>query len=265
MGQLDGKIALITGAAGGIGSATARLFLAEGARVVLSDLDAASGEALARELGNRSLFIAHDVRDEAQWQGAVERAVAHFEGLHILVNNAGLCIIAGVMEQSVEQIHQVIDINLLGTMIGVKCAAPAIIKSGGGAIINVSSVEGLRAMNAISAYVASKWGVRGFTKSAALELGHRGVRVNSLHPGTVFTKMANAEGLSREEFDRTRTAHYPAQRAADPEQIAKAMLFLASDASSYCMGSELSVDGGTPLGEYAPGLPGALPEPGAAG
>ena len=262
MGRLAGQSALITGAAGGIGSATARAFLAEGARVALTDCDAAAGAALAQELGADTVFIEHDVREEAHWQRAVAQAVAQFGALHILVNNAELCGIGGVAEQSEDEMRRVIDINLLGTMLGVKHAAAAIIAAGGGAIVNVSSLEVLPTNTANSAYVASGWGVRGFTKAAALELGHQGVRVNSVHPGTVHAKMANAEGLPREQFDRERAARHPAQRAADPEQIAKAVLFLASDAASYCMGCELAVDGGAALGEYAPGLPGALPEPG---
>ena len=191
----------------------------------------------------------------ASGSGPWRRRAAHFGGLHILVNNAGLVLVHGVTELAVEEMRRVLDVNLLGMMLGTKRAAPRIIASGGGAIVNVASADALKAMNGISSYVAAKWAARGYAKSAALELAHQGVRVNSVHPGLTFTAMSNPFFIERGQFDQL-AAHYPAQRGADPEEIAAAVLFLASEDADHCIGIDLAVDGGMTLGEYSPLLPG---------
>ncbi len=257
MAKLDGKIALVTGAcdAGGIGAASAKAFIAEGAKVMLSGRRRQDGEALAHELGDDASFVELDVRDEDQWQRAVAQTTAHFGGLHILLNNAGVLLFHGVSELAVDEMRRVLDVNLIGMMLGTKHAAPQIIASGGGAIVNITSADSLKAMNGISSYVAAKWAARGFAKSAAMELAHQGVRVNSVHPGATFTKMSSAFVSDRAAFDKL-AAHYPSQRSADPEEIASAVLFLASEDADHCIGIDLAVDGGMTLGEYSPMLPG---------
>ncbi|WP_157219921.1 SDR family NAD(P)-dependent oxidoreductase [Flavisphingomonas formosensis] len=257
MARLDGKVALITGAASGIGAATARLFATEGAKVVLADV--ADAGPLAAEIGEAALAVTLDVRQRDAWTVVVEQAVAHFGGLHILVNNAGIMIYNLIGDYTEEEIRRVIDINLIGPIFGVQAAAPAIEAAGGGAIVNVSSVDGLTVHNAMAPYAASKWGVRGFTKVAALELTHRGIRVNSVHPGGVFTALANPDGsLRKSDLDKN-LAHNPIQRLAFPEEVAAAILFLAGPESSYSTGSEVTVDGGMTAGQYFDFLPGTPP------
>lgn len=259
MGRLSGKVAIITGAASGIGAATARLFAQEGARVLLADV--ADAEPVATAIGPAALAMTLDVRSPAAWQAAIVRAETELGGLHILVNNAGVICAGPIADLAEDQVRRVIDINLLGVIFGTQAAAASIERAGGGAIVNVSSVDGLIAHNGLSAYVASKWGVRGFTKAAALELTHRGIRVNSVHPGGVFTPMGNSQNLSKAELDAASMAGYPTQRTADPSEIAAAILFLAGPESSYCSGAELAVDGGMSSGQYFSFLPGAPPRP----
>lgn len=253
---LQNKIAIVTGGAGGIGTATATRLIDEGAHVVIADLDATRGKAIASSLGERAQFSALDVTRQDQWQALIDDTVSRLGGLHILVNNAAICIMQALLEQSESDIRNTLNVNLVSVMQGTQIAAPAIEASGGGAIVNLSSAEGLTAVNGMSAYIASKWAVRGFSKAAALELGPRGIRVNSVYPGGVFTPMANPTGLSREAFDES-YKNYPAGRGADPEQIASAICFLASDDASHCMGTEIAVDGGMTAGTLADFLPGA--------
>jgi len=255
LARVEGKVALVTGAASGIGAATARLLAREGAAVLLCDI--ADTGAVASEIGGAARAMTLDVRDPAGWQAAVAEAEARFGGLHILVNNAGIMLYHGLCDYRAEEIRRVIDINLLGVIFGTQAAAPAIERSGGGAIVNVSSVDGLIAHNGFAPYVASKWGVRGFTKAAALELSHRGVRVNSVHPGGVFTPMANPTNIPKADFDRAGMGGVPLQRTATADEIAAAILFLAGPESSYCTGSELAIDGGMSAGQYIPALAGA--------
>ena len=258
LARLEGKVALVTGAASGIGAATAQLLAREGAAVLLCDIvDAGS---VAAEIGDAAWAMRLDVRDPTDWQAAVGAAETRFGGLHILVNNAGIMLSHGLCDYPAEEVRRVIDVNLLGVIFGTQAAAPVIERSGGGAIVNVSSVDGLIAHNGFAPYVASKWGVRGFTKAAALELSHRGVRVNSVHPGGVFTPMANPMNIAKADFDRAGMGGVPLQRTAAVEEIAAAILFLAGPESSYCTGSELAIDGGMSAGQYFPTLAGA-PQP----
>ena len=197
MKRLENKTVIITGAARGMGAATARLFAAEGARLLITDVLDAEGEALARELGDAALFRHHDVADEEQWRRVVQDAVARFGGIDVLVNNAGVLLMRGLLEISKQDFERVLGINLVGTFLGIKTVAPSIIERGGGAIVNISSIDGLKGSNATAAYSASKWGVRGLTKVAAMELGPRGVRVNSIHPGGISYTDDHAAGRRR--------------------------------------------------------------------
>jgi 3alpha(or 20beta)-hydroxysteroid dehydrogenase len=256
MNRLEGKTAIVTGGARGMGAATCRLFVAEGARVVIADVLEEEGQVLARELGDAARFVRLDVADEANWARVAAFAVEAFGRVDILVNNAAVLVFGGITELSKRDFERVVSINLVGTFVGVRTIAPLMVAQGGGSIVNISSVDGLRGVNALAAYVSSKWGVRGLTKVAALELGHQGVRVNSIHPGGVNTAMSNPTGAPLEDINKHYTT-VPMQRVGQPEEVARATLFLASDESSYCNGAELSVDGGVAAGAYYPGLPGA--------
>ncbi|KVG65049.1 glucose 1-dehydrogenase [Burkholderia pseudomultivorans] len=256
MGRLEGKVAIVTGGARGMGEATCRLFVAEGARVVIGDVLEAEGTALARELGDAARFMRLDVADEANWARVADATVEQFGRIDVLVNNAAVLMFGAITELSKRDFERAVSVNLVGTFIGIRAVAPQMMAQQRGSIVNISSVDGLRGVNALAAYVSSKWGVRGLTKVAALELGHRGVRVNSIHPGGVNTVMSNPTGAPLDEIN-PHYANVPLQRIGLPDEIARATLFLASDDASYCNGAELSVDGGMAAGAYYPGLPGA--------
>jgi 3alpha(or 20beta)-hydroxysteroid dehydrogenase len=252
MDRLANKTAIITGAARGMGAATARLFVEEGARVVMTDVLDAEGEALARELGSAALFQHHDVASEADWDKVVAACVSRFGGVEVLVNNAGILMMRGLLDTSKQDFERVLGINLTGTFLGIKSVAPKIIERGGGSIINISSIDGLKGSNAVSAYSASKWGMRGLTKVAAMELGPRGVRVNSVHPGGIQTPMTTRVGQTPEAAEATRKFYkgVPIGRVGHPEEVARVSLFLASDDASYMCGAEIAVDGGMSIGPY---------------
>jgi 3alpha(or 20beta)-hydroxysteroid dehydrogenase len=248
MGRLEGRVALISGAARGQGEAEARLFVAEGARVVLGDVLHELGRKVAAELGDRALYQPLDVSSEEQWRAAVERAVREFGRLDVLVNNAGIVHPPRPLEQtSLDDFNQVLRVNLAGVFLGMKCCAGALRAAGGGSIVNISSNAGLEGVDGVIAYVASKWAVRGMTKTAALELGPWGIRVNSVHPGGVATPMIL--GGDFREVDQPGTyADIPIPRMGQPEEIARLVLFLASDESSYSTGAEFIADGGMTAG-----------------
>jgi 3alpha(or 20beta)-hydroxysteroid dehydrogenase len=256
MARLEGKVAIVTGGARGMGAATCRLFVAEGARVVIADVLEEQGEALARQLGDAERFMRLDVADEANWTRVAQATTEQFGRIDVLVNNAAVLVFGGITELSTRDFERAVSINLVGTFVGIRTIAPLMAAQRNGSIVNISSVDGLRGVNALAAYVSSKWGVRGLTKAAALELGHQGVRVNSIHPGGVNTAMSNPTGAPLDEVNK-QYANVPMQRVGLPEEIARATLFLASDDASYCNGAELSVDGGMAAGAYYPGLPGA--------
>lgn len=256
MGRLQGKVAIITGGARGMGAETAKLFASEGASVVITDILAEEGGALARQIGEKALFVRHDVRNEDEWKNVAAQAQARFGRIDVLVNNAAIVHFAAIEQLVKEDIERVLGINVVGTLLGIKTIGPVLKAQGKGAIINISSIDGLRGCNGLSAYTASKWAVRGLTKSAALEYGPHGVRINSIHPGGVDTVMGNPTGRPDAELNKDYTA-VPLQRIGKPEEIASASLFLASDDASYVSGAELSVDGGWCAGYYQPALPGA--------
>ena len=256
MGRLEDKVVLITGGSRGQGAAEGRLFVAEGARVVLGDVRDEPGEALAKELGDRALYQHLDVRSESDWERVVARVVEHFGRLDVLINNAGIVIAAPLEQMSLSSYMEVVEINQVGVFLGMRAVTPALRAAGGGSIVNISSSAGLEGVAGVIGYVASKWAVRGMTKSAALELGCHGIRVNSVHPGGVDTPMLEQddfEGVDQDQVFRSQ----PIPRISQPEEIAKLVLFLASDESSYSTGSEFVADGGMTAGN--PGT-GVMPE-----
>jgi 3alpha(or 20beta)-hydroxysteroid dehydrogenase len=252
--RLDGKVALISGGARGQGEAEARLFAAEGAKVVIGDVREGEGEALAEELGGNAAFQVLDVRSPEQWDRAVATAVDRFGGLHVLVNNAGIGAVGTLEGMDLEEHARIIDVNLNGVYYGMRCAKEALVASGHGSIINISSIDGLAGMLGMTSYVASKFAVTGMTKSAAIELGPFGIRVNSVHPGVIDTPMLGGpDSPARPRLERLMQLQ-PIRRMGLPEEVAAVVLFLASDESSYVTGAAIPVDGGHlagPFREYA--------------
>ena len=240
MGRLDGKVALISGGARGIGAAMARRFLEEGASAVVGDVLDDDGAALAAELGERLRYVHLDVTRPEDWDASVNQAVTAFGGLSILVNNAGIVNFGRIDEYPHEQWARIIDVNLTGVFNGIKAAAPALARSGSSSIINVSSIAGIRGYENLPGYTAAKFGVRGLTKAAALDLGRDGTRVNSIHPGVVRTPMT--DGMT---FD---TGHVALHRIGEPVEVADLAVYLAGDESSYVTGAEFVIDGGETAG-----------------
>lgn len=244
MGQLDGKVALVTGGARGMGAEHVRRFVAEGARVVFGDVLDDEGKALAAELGDAVAYVHHDVTSESDWTAAVSAAVERFGKLDVLVNNAGILRFKKIVDMTLDEFQLIMNINLTGAFLGIKSVAAAMTEAGGGAIVNVSSVEGFVGASGLSAYSASKFALRGLTKSAARELGHSGIRVNSLHPGGIATPMTAAVAGASGVDGNTFFSELPIPRWGRPVEVSEVALFLASDASSYCTGGEFVVDGG---------------------
>jgi 3alpha(or 20beta)-hydroxysteroid dehydrogenase len=237
--RLDDRVVLLTGAAGGQGRAHARLLHALGARLVLTDLDAAGVAALAAEFGDEAIGVAHDVTSSDAWAAVVDAAATAFDRIDVLVNNAGYCPVAPLADTSEATIRLTIDVNLVGAILGIQAVVPLIADSGG-SIVNISSTAGLQGYADRVPYAASKWGLRGVTRSAARELGGRGIRVNTICPGAVDTPMISEETRQGTGFIST----IPIPRAGRPEEVSNLVAFLASDASSYCTGHEFVIDGG---------------------
>ncbi|MFC6672053.1 SDR family NAD(P)-dependent oxidoreductase [Marinobacterium aestuariivivens] len=242
MQKLTDKVALITGAGAGVGAATARLFAENGAKLVLADIDIEAAQALAEELPD-TIAVKLDVGDEAGWQAAVDQAQVAFGGLDILINNAGIDRSAPLLDTSTELYNAVITTNQLGCFLGMKTAGAVLNK--GGAIVNVSSLAGMMGLPGKVAYVASKFAVRGMTKVAALELASRGIRVNSVHPGAVNTRMLTEDQPAPPPGQEGSALEMVAmRRIAEPSEVAALNLYLASDDASYSTGCEFVVDGG---------------------
>ncbi|CAB1369388.1 glucose 1-dehydrogenase [Denitratisoma oestradiolicum] len=255
MARMDGKVAIVTGGAKGMGEATVRLFVENGARVVIGDLLDAQGEALAKELGPNATFVHMDVSKQTDWDKAVARAQA-FGPLNVLVNNAAILNPKALKDMTEEDYMQVIRVNQLGTFLGIRSVIEPMKAAGKGSIINISSIDGFQAKNGLSAYASSKWAVRGLTKAAAIELGPYGIRVNTVHPGGIFTDMG---GRSEQNQDpRNMDAYYsnmPIPRVGLPHEVAYVTLFLATDEASYTTGSEFLADGGWQAGLRQAALP----------
>ena len=244
MGRLDGMVALISGGSKGQGAAEAKLFAQEGAKVVLADILDDEGkkvEAEINETGGEAMYLHLDVTSEADWAAAVKAAVDNYGKLDILVNNAGILLRKGVEETSAEEWDRIQDVNSKGVFLGVKAAIPAMREAGGGSIVNISSIAGLRGSTS-TAYGASKGLVRLLTKSTAVQYGPEGIRCNSVHPGIIETDMTEEmlDSAGREQW-LTRT---PLRIIANAHDVALGVLYLASDESRYVTGSELVIDGG---------------------
>jgi 3alpha(or 20beta)-hydroxysteroid dehydrogenase len=256
MGRLSGKVAIITGASQGMGEATARLFAKEGAKVALGDVSVDKGEAVAADIGDNAFFQKLDVSTDEDWAAMVKATTDKWGTVDILINNAGLVHFTPIEHFNPADADRILGVNTVGPMLGAKHVAPIMKRAEKGSIVNISSVDGLRGCNGLTLYTASKWALRGLTKSLAYELGTSGIRVNSLHPGGVNTAMGNARGLEAEQLNAA-FARVPLQRIGEPEEVANASLFIASDEASYITGAELAVDGGWGAGYYQPVLPGA--------
>lgn len=244
--RFDGRTVLVTGAARGQGAEEARRFAAEGATVVLGDVLDAEGEATAKEIGDAATYVHLDVSDETSWEAAVDACGG---ALHVLVNNAGILgAFTPIVDTSIDDLRRTLDINLVGTFLGLKHGGRAIAASGGGAVVNISSISGMWGTPFAASYVASKWAIRGLTKTAALELGRDNVRVNSVHPGGVRTPMTAAVG---DDGDSAWYRRLPVPRIGNVDDVAAAVLFLASDEAAYISGTELVVDGGTLAGDLS--------------
>lgn len=254
-GRLDGKVAIITGGARGQGEAEARLFVSEGAKVVIADVLEEAGQAVAESLGDAARFERLDVTDESNWKQVVASASEHFGTLTTLINNAGIVHFSAFEETSLDDYLRVIHVNQVGTFLGMKTAVPSLVEAGGGAIVNVASIEGTRGSNGLVAYGSSKWAIRGLSKIGSVEFARRGIRVNTLLPGAVATPMAAPPPGT--VVDRgSLLAGRPVQRPGTTEEMARSVLFLASDESSYITGAELVVDGGWTAGSLTKGMPG---------
>lgn len=242
MGRLESKIAIVTGGAMGQGEAIVRAYVAEGARVVIADVAKEQGQALADELGASAHFAHHDVSDAVSWAAVVDDANTRFGPVDVLANNAGILRFGDIERMPPEEVELLWRVNQMGVFLGMQAVTRTMRKNGGGSIINASSVEGLAGMPSCTAYAATKWAIRGMTKCAAMELGPKGIRVNSVHPGMIDTPMTRVHGGDAAmEFGASKV---PLRRVGVPDDIAPVYVFLASDESSYINGAEIAVDGG---------------------
>lgn len=258
-GRLEGKVAVITGAARGQGAAEARLFVHEGAKVVIADVLDEEGKALADELGDAAVYQHADVSSEDDWATLIA-AAGELGPLNVLVNNAAILRFTSIEDTTLDEFMLVLKVNAVGTFLGMRSAIAPMRAAGGGSIINISSIDGIGSKNSLVSYSSSKGAVRSMTKTGAIELGQFGIRVNSVHPGGVFTPMIG--DVTKDIFDLGHQ-QLPIARGAHPEEISTMVLFLASDEASYCTGGEFVVDGGWLAGDINPFLPGAPPMPGA--
>jgi 3alpha(or 20beta)-hydroxysteroid dehydrogenase len=262
--RLAGKIALVTGAARGTGEATARLFASEGARVVLADVRDEDGERVAREIGAAASYTHLDVTSEADWERVVAKAEDAHGALHVLVNNAAVLHMAAIADTQLADFERVVRVNQTGTFLGIRAVIPALTRAGGGSIVNISSVDGLAGKNGLVAYASSKWAVRGITKVAALELGRFGIRVNAVCPEAGSVEMIAPYVPPGVDLEKLMSHSHPIlpkqagraqrERIAD---VAKLVLFLASDESASCTGGDFPIEGGNTAGKIVRGAPGA--------
>lgn len=240
MARLQDKVIIITGAAQGMGATHARLCIEAGAKVVLTDIDTEKGQALAAELGNQALFIQHNVTSEDDWTQVIAATQAYFGTINVLVNNAGITQSKSILETSLDDYRRILEINQVSVFLGMKAVIPSMQASKQGSIINISSINGL--VGGAIGYTDSKFAVRGMTKAAALECAPFGIRVNSVHPGVIATPMI-MQGDTKTAVEAFAKS-IPLRRVAQPEEVSRLVLYLASDDSSYSTGSEFIVDGG---------------------
>ncbi|GAA4012864.1 glucose 1-dehydrogenase [Streptomyces plumbiresistens] len=241
MARLNGTVALVTGGARGIGAGVVRRLMEEGARVAIGDILEKEGEALAAELGDAARFVRLDVSDSSSWSQALDATRQAFGPVTLLVNNAGILTVRPLEETPEADIRRIYDVNLLGPFLGMQAVVPDMKEAGGGSIVNIASASGLIGMPMQAAYSSSKWGLRGLAKTAAVELGRYGIRVNSVHPGVIRSPLT--AGLDEAMFEV-----YAVARIGEPADIGDAVVFLASDEASFVTGADLPVDGGFVLG-----------------
>jgi 3alpha(or 20beta)-hydroxysteroid dehydrogenase len=254
-GRLEDKVAIITGAARGTGEATARRFVSEGAQVVLADILDEPGEKLAAELGEAALYVHLDVTNEADWARCLDATKDRFGRVNVLVNNAAILHIAPIEQTSLEDWQRVTNVNQTGTFLGIKTVAPAMREAGGGAIVNISSIDGLEGMSFVSAYASTKWAVRGLTKCAALEFGRDNIRVNAVCPAGGSDEMIAPWRDSNSKDTSGYSDKRPLNRRCTVDEIAAMILYLASDESSFCTGGDYPIDGGHSCGSMLAGMP----------
>ena len=238
--RFEGTVAVISGGARGMGAQHARGLVAEGAKVVIGDVLDDEGKALAEELGDFARYVHLDVTDDDDWKAVVATAEDEFGPIGLLVNNAGIVLFGSAVDMEPDQFRRIIDVNLTGTYLGIHYCVPSLRRNNGGVIINISSTAGLMGYANLDGYVASKWGVRGLTKAAAMELGADNIRVMSIHPGPIRTPMI--DGISEDI-----ALAQPIPRVGEPEEVTKLLMFMAADAT-YSTGSEWVIDGGAVLG-----------------
>ncbi|MEB3979708.1 glucose 1-dehydrogenase [Mycobacterium sp. 663a-19] len=245
LADLSGKVAIITGGARGQGAAEARLFASLGARVVVTDVLESEGREVAASIGAAARFVRHDVASPDGWADVVALACNEFGRLDVLVNNAAICIPKPIMDQHLDDFERQLRVNLLGPFLGIKAVVEPMKAAGGGSIVNVSSQSGLQGLAGYAAYGSSKWGLRGLTKVASIELGPCGIRVNTIYPGMIDTPMIGHLDVRRGPGGHPGA---PLNRVGVPEEVASVAAFLASDGSSYVTGADIAVDGGASAG-----------------
>jgi 3alpha(or 20beta)-hydroxysteroid dehydrogenase len=245
MGELTGKVALVTGAARGLGAAIVDVLHREGANVVVSDLLQDEGQSVVARLGSTTRFVNHDVTDAAQWSHAIDYAMSEFGKLDILVNNAGLAGVYPFESTTPELWQRLLAVMQTGPYLGMRAVIPGMLARGAGAIVNITSTNAIRGMAQTAAYTAAKHGLLGLTRAMALEYASVGIRINAVSPGAMRTPMLqNSFGEQMEAF----ADHIPIRRLADPHEVAEAVAFLASSRASFCIGANFVVDGGLTVG-----------------
>lgn len=253
MARLAGKVAIVTGGARGMGEATVRLMAEEGAKVLIGDVLDGPGQQLADELGDGVRYTRLDVSKQGDWTAAVKLA-SELGPLSVLVNNAAILMQKTIVDTSEEDFMRVVSINQLGVFLGMKSVFSSLKANGGGSIINVSSIDGLQSKNSLVAYSATKWAVRGMSKAAAMEMGKFNIRVNTVHPGGIYTSMHGSEFMSQQDADKF-YQHHALPRVGLPREVAALTAFLASDEATYSTGAEFIADGGWSAGLVNDALP----------